>query len=156
MIRSLKALAIAAAVAGGALAATAAQANANLNVSFAVQNNDASDSMGLANISSTITGLSAGPISPGASDPASGHATWSDTLPTGSSSRSATFQAEQYSPVNFVCTFTLKMTKDSNPQPYLLQISVDNSSLCTVPTISNPRTSDGQYTSSTLVFGWQS
>ncbi len=158
MIRSLKALAIAAAVVGGALGATAAQASAaNFTVYFAVQDNDASNNMGLFNVPSSVTGLSAGPISPGATDPsAGGHGVWSDTLPPLGQYKSVPIQAGVYSNDASPCSFTLQISHDSNPKPYLLQISVDTPSRCTVPTISNPRTTDGQFTSQTYILGWTS
>jgi hypothetical protein len=155
MIRSFKVLALAAMTTAGALAATAAQASAaNFNVYFAVQNNDASQNMGIVNIPSTVSGLGGGPISPGGLDPSTGHALWSDLLPALGFSRSITFTANRYADSTSGCNFTLKVTHDSNPSPYLLQFSVDNTSRCSVPAA--VRTSDGQFTAQTSVLGWSS
>ena len=156
MIRNLKALALAAVTAAGALAVTVAPAAAaNFNVYFAVQNNDASQSMGITSIGSGITGLGGGPISPGGLDPATGHATYSDALPGLNSSKSTSFTANVYgSPTSSPCMFTIKVSHDSNALPYLLQFSVDNTSRCTVP--GQVRTSDGQFTAQTYVLGWVS
>jgi hypothetical protein len=151
MLRSLKALALTAVLAGGALTLTVAPASAaNLNVYFNVLNNDSSQNMGIISISSTISGLSAGPISPGAYDPASGHATWSDALPVvGGTAKTASFTTQIYGG-GAPCTFTLRMIKDTNMLPYLLQVSNNGAgSRCPVP--ADQRSSDGQFTSTTTL-----
>ncbi len=155
MIHSLKALALAAATAAAALAGTVAPAAAaNFNVYFAVQNNDASASMGITSIGSGITGLGAGPIAAGGLDPATGHAVYSDALPALGGYKSTSFTANVYgSPTGSPCTFTLKVTKDTNALPYLLHFGVDNASRCAVP--ADVRTSDGEFTAQTYVVGWQ-
>lgn len=155
MIRSLKALALAAVGAAGILAATVAPAAAaNFNVYFAVQNNDSSNNMGIVNIASTVTGLSGGPISPGALDPSSGHATYSDALPGVGASKNTTFTAEIFSTSSAQCNFTIKVSHDTNMLPYLAHFSVDQTSRCSVP--ADQRTSDGQFTATTPVLGWAS
>ena len=151
----VKTLAIAAFAAAGAFGVTTAQASAsNFNVSFAVQNNDASNNMIVSGtIPSTVTGLSTSAISPGANNPASGHATYSDLLPIGlAKSVSLTFQAQNG---GGACTFTLAVSKDNNPLgAYLLHFSSDAPSRCTAP--ADVHSSTGQFTSQTYILSWKS
>jgi hypothetical protein len=154
MNRPLKALAIATFALAGALGATAVQASAaNFNVDFVVKNNDASASMirntvpAPGTVSSFITPATG--IPPGGTDPASGYAVYSDVLPGLNA-----FKQVSFGYANTVggglCTFTLKVSKDSNTLPYLLHMSATGP--CSVP--ADVRTSDGQFTSQTYVLSW--
>jgi hypothetical protein len=158
MNRLTKTLALAAVVLAGAFGATAAQASAaNFNVDFAVQNTDTSVSMiRVTNpVPSGITNLITPPsaIAAGSSDPATGNAVWSAGLPGFGSSVTATLVYGRASDRGAQCTFTMKITHDSNANPYLLELSA--SSPCSVSTAS-ARTSDGQFTAQTYLLNWKS
>ncbi len=153
-----KTLALAAVVLAGAFGATAAQASAaNFTVDFKIQNNDSSVSMIRLTtpLPSGITGLinPPAPISPGASDPSSGNAQWSDALPVLGHSTSVSLTYGRASDGGAPCQFTMTITHDGNLNPYLLQFAVSPTSPCTAPTTS-VRTSNGQFTSQTYIFGW--
>jgi len=155
MNRLTKTLALAAGVIAGALSATAAQASAaTFTVDFAAHNVDASASM-IRATSPLPTGVSglinpAAAISPGGYDPASGFATFSAALPTLGASAVAVLEyaaLDGSSP----CTFTIRVSHDTNPSPYLVHFSVD-SSKCSVP--ADVRSSNGQFTSQTYILNW--
>jgi hypothetical protein len=157
MNRFTKTLALAAGVIAGALGATAAQASAaNFNVSFALHNLDASASMirVTSPLPAGISGLidPAAAISPGGYDPATGNAAFSLTLPGLGGSSQATLQyANAGNGTSDACNFTIKVSHDFNPTPYLLHFSVD-SSKCGVP--ADVRSSNGQFTSQTYLLNW--
>jgi len=157
MNRITKTLALAAVVLAGAFGATAAQASAaNFNVDFKVYN-DASVSMIRITdpLPSTVTGLIAppSPIAAGSYDPASGNAVWSDQLPGLGHSATVNLTYGRASDGQAQCTFTMKITHDSNSNPYLLQLSATSTSPCTVST-SSVRTIDGQFTAQPSVLNW--
>jgi hypothetical protein len=156
MNRLTKTLALAAGVLAGALGATAAQASAaNFNVDFAFHNNDLSASMIRATspLPSGISGLidPAAAILPGGYDPASGNATYSLGLPAFGSSSQVTLRYVTVGDSSGACNFTIKVSHDTNPSPYLLHFSVD-SSKCTVP--GDARSSTGQFTNQTYILTW--
>lgn len=159
MNRITKTLALAAVVLAGAFGATAAQASAaNYAVDFKVQNNDTSASM-IRTTSPLPTGVSGlinppSAIAPGGSDPSSGAAVWTGLLPSLNHSVSVTFTYARASDNGAQCTFAMKITHDTNVNPYLLEFSVVPSSPCSVP--SSVRSSDGQFTAQTYVLSWTS
>jgi hypothetical protein len=155
MNRSLKALAIAAVALAGALGATVAQASAaNFNVNFAIKNNDSAASMiRISTLPSTVTGLPhpAVAVGPGGFDPSSGFAVWSDQLPALNQSKIVSLvYANANDGVSNQCTFTFKVSHDSNAVPYLLHITA--SSPCSAP--ADVRNSDGQFTLQTYTPNW--
>jgi hypothetical protein len=152
-----KTLALAAVVLAGAFGATAAQASAaNFTVDFKVQNNDSSVSMIRVTtpLPSSITGLinPPAPISAGGSDPSSGYAQWSDTLPALGHSTSVSLTYARASDGGAPCQFTMTVSRDANPNPYLLSFAVAPTSPCTVP--SSVRTNNGVFTAQTYSLGW--
>ena len=156
MNRPLKALAIATFALAGALGATAVQASAaNFNVDFAIKNADPSASMiRVGSLPSTVTGLinPASAILPAGLDPATGNAVYSDALPLLNQTRSVSLKyANANDGISNPCTFTLKVTKDTNVLPYLLHMTADRAP-CTAP--ADVRTSDGQFTASVYVPAW--
>jgi hypothetical protein len=157
MNRPLKALALATFALAGALGATAVQASAaNFNVNFAIKNADPSASMiRTGSLPSTITGLPnpPGAVGPGGLDPASGHAVYSDVLPlhAGDSTQVQVTYANAFDGISNPCTFTLKVAKDTNAQPYLLHMTANGGS-CTAP--ADVRTSNGQFTSQVYSPAW--
>ncbi|GEM_PF-2457236 len=157
MNRPFKALALAAFALAGILGATAGQASAaNFNVNFAIKNADPSASMQrVSSLPATITGLPnpAGAVGAGALDPSSGHAVYSDTLPIfGGTPKSVSLvYANALDGVSNQCTFTLKVSKDSNVLPYLLHMTATGGS-CAAP--ADARTIDGQFTSQVYTFTW--
>ena len=157
MNRTLKALALASFALAAALGATAVQASAaNFTVNFAIKNNDASASMiRTGSLPSTITGLPNPPsaVGPGGSDPSSGYAVYSDVLPRNATDFKSVslIYANASDGVSNPCTFTFKVSKDSNVLPYLLHISADRAG-CTTP--ADVRTSDGQFTSAVYTPAW--
>jgi hypothetical protein len=155
MNRTLKALAIAAVALAGAFGATAAQASAaNFNVNFAIKNNDSSASMiRLGTLPGSITGLPnpAGAVGPGGFDPSSGNAVWSDGLPApGGFKQVSLVYVNAGDQSSNQCTFTFKVSRDSNVLPYLLHITA--TSPCSAP--ADARTSDGQFTGQTYIPNW--
>ena len=156
MNRPLKALAIATLALAGALGATAVQASAaTFNVDFTVKNNDAAASMirGTVPAPSTISNVitPAAGISPGGADPASGFAVYSDTLPTVGAPKQVSFvYANLNDGSSNACTFTLKVSKDTNALPYLLHMTA--TAPCSAP--ADVRTSDGQFTAQTYILSW--
>jgi hypothetical protein len=156
MNRLTKTLALAAGVVAGALGVTAAQASAaNFQVNFAFHNIDASASMirVTSPLPSGIAGLidPAAAISPGGYDPASGNAVFSGLL-TSLPALATMKYVNAGDGVSNACNFTIKVSKDSNPSPYLLHFSVDATSHCSVP--GDVRSSNGQFTSQTYVLNW--
>jgi hypothetical protein len=154
MINPTKALALAAFALAGAFLGTAAQASAaNFNVSFAIKNNDASLSMiRTSSVPVGVTGLPNPSVSiaPGGSE----SGTWSATLPALHASAQILLTYAQASDgVSSPCSFTVKISHDTNVQPYLLEFSNNGGpSRCSVP--ASARTSDGQFTSQTYTMGW--
>jgi hypothetical protein len=156
MNRPFKALALAAFALAGILGATAGQASAaNFNVNFAIKNADPSASMlRIGSLPATITGLPnpAGAVGPGGLDPSTGHAVYSDALPTQTQPRFVSLvYANAFDGTSNQCTFTFKVSKDSNVLPYLLHITANGGS-CAVP--ADARTADGQFTSQVYVPTW--
>jgi hypothetical protein len=158
MNRLTKTLALAAGVIAGALGATAAQASAaNFNVNFALHNLDASASMirVTSPLPSGVSGLidPAAAISPGGYDPATGNAVFSRALPALFTSIQTTLKyANASDGISNPCTFTIQVSKDLNPSPYLLHFSVDDTTHCSVP--ADVRSSTGQFPSQTYVLNW--
>jgi hypothetical protein len=151
-----KTLALAAIVLAGAFGATAAQASAaNLLVDFKIVNNDSSVSMIRVTtpLPSTITGLinPATAISAGNSDPSSGNAQWSDTLPALGHSTSVSLVYGRASDQGAQCTFIMTVSHDSNVLPYLLSFTASPSPPCTAP--ASVRSSNGVF-NQTYGFGW--
>jgi hypothetical protein len=157
MNRFTKTLALAAGVLAGALGATAAQASAaNFVVDFALYNKDASASMIRATspLPTGITGLidPAAAISPGGYDPATGNATYSLPLPgVNNFAQTVLKYVNAGDGISNPCNFTIKVSHDSNPSPYLLHFAVD-SPKCSVP--GDVRSSTGQFTSQTYILNW--
>ncbi|HTD36003.1 MAG TPA: hypothetical protein VK669_00710 [Candidatus Limnocylindrales bacterium] len=157
MNRITKTLALAAVVLAGAFGATAAQASAaDFQVNFKVQNNDASVSMIRITdpLPTGVNGLIKPPsaIAAGGADPATGNATWTGQLPGLNTSVSVSLTYGRASDNGAQCTFTMKITHDTNSNPYLLEFSVSPSSPCAVP--GPVRTSNGQFTAQTYALGW--
>lgn len=157
MNRITKTLALAAVVLAGAFGATAAQASAaNFNVDFKVVNGDSVSMIRITDpLPSGISGVTNPPSAITASDPPSGNAVWSGVLPGLNTSTSVSLTYGRASDNGAQCTFTMKITHDSNANPYLLQFSVSPTSPCSVGTTS-VRTSDGQFTAQTYVLNWHS
>lgn len=158
MNRITKTLALAAVVLAGAFGATAAQASAaNFNVDFKVHNGDSTYSMirETTPLPTGISGLINPPsaIAPGGDDPGTGNAVWTGSLPNLNQSVSVNFGYGRSLDNGAQCTFTMKITRDSNPSPYLLQLSASNSACSVSP--SSARSADGQFTSTTAVLNWQ-
>jgi hypothetical protein len=156
MNRLTKTLALAAGVVAGALGATAAQASAaNFNVNFGFHNLDVSASMirVTSPLPSGVSGLidPASAISPGGYDPATGNAVFSLGLPSQGNSAQVTLQYANSGDLSAACNFTIKVSHDLNPTPYLLHFSVD-SNKCSVP--GDVRSSNGQFTSQTYILTW--
>jgi hypothetical protein len=156
MTRLTKTLALAAVVLAGAFGATAAQASANFLVDFSIQNKDSSVSMIriTTSVPGTITGLINPPaaIPAGGSDPSSGYAQWSDTLPALGHSTSVSLTYARASDGGAPCQFTMTVSHDTNSNPYLLSFTVSPTSPCTVP--SSARSLTGQFTTQTYSPGW--
>lgn len=159
MNRLTKTLALAAAVLAGAFGATAAQASAaTFQVDFKVQNADSSAQMiRITNpLPSGVSGLINPPsaISAGGNDPATGNAVWTGNLPPLNGSASVSLTYGRASDNGAQCTFTMKITHDTNLDPYLLEFFVSPSgSPCTVP--SSVRTSNGQFTAQISMLVWK-
>ena len=157
MNRPFKALAIATFALAGALGATAVQASAaNFNVNFAIKNADPSASMiRTSALPSTVTGLinPASAISPAGLDPATGNAVYSDALPAnvGEFKQVQLTYANALDGISNPCTFTLKVSKDTNAQPYLLHMAANGGS-CAAP--GDVRTSNGQFTAQVYTPSW--
>lgn len=159
MNRLTKTLALAAVALAGAFGATAAQASAaNFNVSFLVKNNDSSASMiRSGSLPSGISGLpDPGVAVPaGGTDPSTGIATYSLPLPSVGITKQMSLVYARASDGTSACTFTIKVSHDTNSLPYLLQFSTSDTVRCAVPT-GSIRTSDGQFTGQTYVLNWAS
>jgi len=161
MNRTTTALALAAFALAAAFGATTAQASAaNFNVSFVMKNVDPSSSVSMIRVTdplpSTVTGLIAPPaaIARLSFDPNSGNATYSEALPTLTQPRQVSFVYAKAADGSAPCTFTIKMTRDSNPSPYLLHFTSSDSARCIVP--GDARSSDGQFTSGVYELDWSS
>lgn len=156
MNHPLKALALAAFALAGILGATAGQASAaTFAVDFAIKNVDASASMiRSGSLPAAISGLPnpAAAVAPSGLDPSTGFAVYSDTLPALNSFKSVSLVYVNASDgISNPCTFTLKVSKDSNTLPYLLHVGAG--APCTAP--ADVRTSDGQFTSQISIATWQ-
>jgi hypothetical protein len=160
MNRLTKTLALTAVALAGAFGATAAQASAaNFTVNFSIHNSDTSVSMirVTSPLPSTVTGLIDPPsaISPGGSDPASGNAVYSDQLPALGLSKQMSLVYGKASDGTQQCTFTIKVSHDTNTQqPYLLHYTTSDSARCPVP--GDSRSSDGQFPNPTSPPSWSS
>lgn len=158
MNRFTKSLAAAALTAFGALAVTAAQASAaNFVVHFSVQNNDAAATMiRTSPDTSVVVGLTdpAAEIFHGATDPTTGYATYSDTLPTTTSPKSTNIvYGAGPSGSGSSCTFTITLSKDMNPQPYKVTFTTTDAVRCPVP--ASARSSTGDFSAVTYAAGWR-
>jgi len=156
MIRLVNVLALAGITLGGAFLATSSQAlAANFQVNFAIHNADTSASM----IRNTIplppgvAGLinPAASISPGNDDPATGNATYINTLPTSGHPQSMSLQYVKVGDVTDECTFTFAVSYVGGSNPYKLHITSDQSR-CTVP--ADQQNANGLFTGTTSVVDW--
>lgn len=157
MIRTTKALAVAAFALAAALGITAAQASAaNFSVDFKVHNADSSVSMTriTSPLPTTVTGLDPiGEILHGGNDPSTGNAVYSDGLPGLHGSASVSLTYAKFSDQSSPCTFTIKVKNDGMLlTPYLLEFSNNGTSRCIVP--GSARSANGQFTSTVYTLNW--
>jgi hypothetical protein len=161
MNRPIKALALAAFALAAAFGATTAQASAtNFSVSFKIKNLDplqTSYSMiRISSIPSTVSGLinPASAIARLGTDPGSGTGTYADTLPlVNHFTQVSLTYANASDSVSQQCTFTIRVSRDSNSLPYLVHFTSDQAR-CAVP--GDARTSDGQFTATPFEMDWSS